>query len=352
MALYKQSKSDCWYYDFRVAGKRYRGSTKETRRSAARVFESKLMAEISKRGPSAIPSKSPTLKDLSERFLKWVEECSLDADTKRYYKNGWRLLEEKEIINMRISEIISDDADRLQFAGSPSNGNNARKTLRRMLHKAREWKLLYEVPVVPLLEEMPRTRLILPNEERALLAAATQPCRDVLILELDTGMRPYREICAMRWEYVDWENKKYYVYSSKTRKGRRWVPLGDRAYRVLQERHKNQSEGWVFPARNKQSKSGHVTSVHKAFEQARITAKVPANVVLYCGRHTFGTLAMAESRNPAAVKDAMGHEELKTTMAYQHHDHVAIIREVINRKNETLYGHTSGHTQTSGSLAE
>jgi integrase len=101
----------------------------------------------------------------------------------------------------------------------------------------------------------------------------------------------------------------------------------------------------IFPARNKQSKSGHVTSVHKAFELARIAAKVPENVVLYCGRHTFGTLAMAESRNPAAVKDAMGHEELKTTMAYQHHDHVAIIREVINRKNENLYGHTSGHTQ-------
>lgn len=345
MALYKQEKSNCWYYDFRVAGRRYRGSTKETGRSAARVFESKLMAEILKRGPSAVPKQSPTLQEVSVRFLKWVGECSLDTDTKRYYKNGWRLLQDKEVVKMKISDITPDDADRLQFGGSPSNGNNARKTLRRMLHKAREWKLLYEVPVVPLLEEKTRTRLILPPEEKALLAAATQPCRDVLILELDTGMRPYREICPMRWEHVDWTNKQYYVYSSKSEKGRRWVPLSDRTYLVLLERHKGQSEGWIFPARNKQSKSGHITSVHKAFEKARIAARVPASVVLYCGRHTFGTLAMAESRNPAAVKDAMGHEELKTTMAYQHHDHVSIIREVINRKNENLYGHTSGHTQ-------
>ncbi|HET9181209.1 MAG TPA: site-specific integrase [Candidatus Angelobacter sp.] len=246
---------------------------------------------------------------------------------------------------MKISDITPDDADRLQFGGSPSNGNNARKTLRRMLHKAREWKLLYEVPVIPLLEESSRTRLILPPEEKALIAAASQPCRDILILELDTGMRPYREICPMRWEYVDWPNKQYYVYSSKTAKGRRWVPLSDRAFQVLRDRHKGQNHGWIFPARNKQSKSGHTTSVQKAFTEARATAKIPTNVVLYCGRHTFGTLAMAESRNPAAVKDAMGHEELKTTMAYQHHDHVSIIREVINRKNENLYGHTSGHTQ-------
>ncbi len=344
MALYKQAKSECWYYDFRIAGKRYRGSTKETTKSRARAFESKLMAEILKRGPSAVPKKPPTLQELSVRFLKWVDECSLDADTKRYYKNGWRLLKDKDIVRMRISDITPDDADRLRFGGSPSNGNNARKTLRRMLYKAQEWKLLYEVPVVPLLEETPRTRLILPQEEKALLAVANQPCRDVLILELDTGMRPYREVCPMRWEYVDWTNRQYYVYSSKSKKGRRWVPLSDRAYQLLLARYKGQNEGWVFPARNKQSKTGHTTTVYKAYEKARIAAGIPENVVLYCGRHTFGTLAMAESRNPAAVRDAMGHEELKTTMAYQHHEHVSIIREVVNRKNENLYGHTFGHT--------
>jgi site-specific recombinase XerC len=57
--------------------------------------------------------------------------------------------------------------------------------------------------------------------------------------------------------------------------------------------------------------------------------------VLYCARHTFGTVAVADSQNPAAVMDAMGHEDLKTTLAYQHQD-LRVIRDVIDRKNERL----------------
>jgi hypothetical protein len=33
--------------------------------------------------------------------------------------------------------------------------------------------------------------------------------------------------------------------------------------------------------------------------------------------------------------EAMGHEDLKTTMIYQHQD-VALIRDVINRRNDAL----------------
>jgi integrase len=95
-------------------------------------------------------------------------------------------------------------------------------------------------------------------------------------------------------------------------------------------------EGWVFPARNKQSKSGHITTVQKQFQRAKEAAGiVDKRVVLYCARHTFGTVAMAESKNPAAVRDAMGHEDLDTTMTYQHQD-LAVIRDVVNRRNEAL----------------
>ena len=44
---------------------------------------------------------------------------------------------------------------------------------------------------------------------------------------------------------------------------------------------------------------------------------------------------MEHTKNPATVKDAMGHEDLKTTMSYLHPD-LSVIREVINRKNSML----------------
>ena len=45
---------------------------------------------------------------------------------------------------------------------------------------------------------------------------------------------------------------------------------------------------------------------------------IPDSLKLYCARHTFGTVAMAETKNPGLVKDVMGHESLTTTMIYMH----------------------------------
>ena len=54
---------------------------------------------------------------------------------------------------------------------------------------------------------------------------------------------------------------------------------------------------------------------------------------LYCARHTFGTVAMAETRNPGLVKEVMGHESLSTTMIYLHPE-TAQIKNVIDRRNQ------------------
>ena len=80
----------------------------------------------------------------------------------------------------------------------------------------------------------------------------------------------------------------------------------------------------------------HITTVHKQFQTAKKDAGITdPRVVLYCARHTFGTVAMADSQNPAAVMDAMGHKDLKTTLVYQHQD-LRVIKDAIDRKNERL----------------
>jgi hypothetical protein len=47
---------------------------------------------------------------------------------------------------MRLDQITRDVAEVLKFSGSSSNGNCALQTLRRMLHKAEEWKLIGTAP--------------------------------------------------------------------------------------------------------------------------------------------------------------------------------------------------------------
>lgn len=231
---------------------------------------------------------------------------------------------------MLLDRIGSLDLDRLQFDGSAAYVNQAFRTLRRMLGKAEEWKMIRAVPKIKLAKEYGRSELITAERESRLLSFAAQPCHDVIVIVQDTGMRPEDEVFTMRWEHVDWLNNRYFVYDSKTPAGIRYVPISERMQKVLLSRFKGQRQGWVFPS--KRSKSGHLTTVAKQFREARKKAKLPDAVKLYCGRHTFGTDALERTKNLAAVMKAMGHSDVRCTMRYQHPG-IDAIRDAVNQRN-------------------
>jgi integrase len=125
----------------------------------------------------------------------------------------------------------------------------------------------------------------------------------------------------MRLEHINWESAFYFTPKGKTRKARRLVPLSERVIALLrniQLEQLGQTEGWVFPS--KKSTSGHIglSGIEHAFRKLARKLGIPDALKLYCARHTFGTVAMAETRNPGLVKEVMGHESLDTTMGYLH----------------------------------
>jgi len=333
MAL--QKRGDTYHYHFWVAGKRYRGSTKQTSLAAARRVESLLVAQAEQKGEIVLSKRSPFLREFSEKFLDWVNNKSgLQQRTKEYYANGWRLLAETDIAGMRMSEIARDDALSLTFPGGAANHNNALRTLRRMLGKAEEWKILRAAPKIKLVQEKPRSRVIDEAIEAKLRPFCDQNLKDVLMIMRDTGMRNRKEVFLMRWEHVDWTNNLYFVYESKTPKGRRFVPISPRVRRALEARHAKQKKpkaGWVFPARR--GKSEHLTSLHKQFAKVRKQAGLPDDLVLYCARHGFGTEMYRETKNLFAVMQVMGHTAVTTTMKYQHQG-IEEIAKVASRRTQ------------------
>src|SRR5882724_4788661 len=102
----------------------------------------------------------------------------------------------------------------------------------------------------------------------------------------DTGMRNKKELSCARIEDIDWHNRVFFIPDSKTDNGRRFVPLSDRALELLKARCGDRREGWIFTAF---SASGHLTTVDRKFRQARSEAGLPEKLVLYCGRHDYGT---------------------------------------------------------------
>jgi hypothetical protein len=51
-----------------------------------------------------------------------------------YYTNGWRMVKDAPFAKLRVTEIRSSDVTDLVIPGSASNVNNARHTVRPLLH--------------------------------------------------------------------------------------------------------------------------------------------------------------------------------------------------------------------------
>ena len=324
MKLFKKPKSKFYWYDFTVRARRYRGSTQETKSVRALKAASLKLASVME-NTDPFPSKPTALGEFTERFLAWVDNGRLEEKTKKFYRNGWRLLKATPVSNARVDQITGDCAEQLKFPGSAANANCALRTLRRMLHKAEEWKMIGHAPKIKLMKEHGRHLRLDDEAERKLLEGA-KACtwrrrtfelfRDIVILMRDTGMRNQRELYRMRIENLDWENRLIFVPDSKTPEGRRLVPMSRRVFELLRARCGTRTEGWVFPS--KRPASGHVCSIDRLFRQARQQAGLPKELVLYCARHDYGTRVLMRTGNLAAVMRTMGHRDVKTAMHYQH----------------------------------
>lgn len=265
----------------------------------------------------------------------------MEPKSKAYYREGWRMLSLTALVGMRLDKIAAEDIDKLTFAGVPANTNCALRTLRRMLHKAEGWKLVRQPAKVKLLKEYGRALRLDEEAEERLLAAADELVekgdwtpevrllfRDIIMLVRDTGMRNERELYRMRIENINWNDKVIFVPDSKTPDGRRLVPMSERAIALLMPRCGSHTEGWVFPS--KRSRAGHLTTIARRFREARKEARLPQTLVLYCGRHDFGTRVLKHTGNLAAVMKTMGHKDVKTAMQYQHPE-LDLVRTALNR---------------------
>jgi integrase len=334
MALRK--RGGVWHYDFAIDGRRYRGTTKQTVPSRARMIEAKLMSDARQR-KLTVQHRTLTLADFSNRFLDWVELTRLEAKSKEYYRGGWRMLASTPVSRMKLSHITTDEAGVLRFDHSPANTNRALRTLRRMLGKAAEWGLIAAPPRIKLLKEEGRSALIDKDAEAKLLAASPQPLHDVAILVLDSGMRP-NEVFEMRWEDLTWDPGTIFIPRGKTKRSRRHIPMSERVIEALNRRRNGQTEGWVFPS---DSACGHTTSVAKAFAKARATARLSKKIVLYSGRHSFATTILGATGDLSLVMRVLGHSSAHTAMIYQHPS-LETVRTVINENQ--VARHNSRHT--------
>ena len=153
MSIYQ--RGDVWYYLFYINGRRHRGSTKtKNQKQAERVEARKRVA--AEEGESLRPKRVPLVREFGKQFIEWLDKTTLAENTKADYKNGRRLILKTPLSGMRMDQITADDVETTKFHESPHSRNCAIRTLRRMLGKARDWKVLREVPRIKTGQSLPQ----------------------------------------------------------------------------------------------------------------------------------------------------------------------------------------------------
>lgn len=358
MPLVRKKHSPFWYYDFRYGGRRYRESTEKTVKAQAALVEAEALAALQRGDYKARAGKKPPLlRAFLPEYLDAIEANQLlSLATKRYYQNGVRLIRNTPLVDIPIDLITKTIVAAAEFPGSGSNANNAVRTLRSALSYAAELCIIRSAPSLHLHRERERDQTYSPQQEADLLVVADQDTKDGLILLFDSGMRP-EEACRLEVEWILWDHNTIRIVGGKTRAATREIPMTTRVREMLTARLKRLQASrfashrlgkFVFPAK-KMGTHISIKTFRDGFNKAKAATNLPADLVLYSTRHTFGT-DMAELGNPKLTMRTMGHTQIKTSARYQHPEtsRVAGFLDERNAKRKSLTNPSRGNGQTFG----
>jgi len=166
------------------------------------------------------------------------------------------------------------------------------------------------------LDRMRERRLAkIPSYEVAkAVIASMRECqsRNFYALILETGLR-FGEAYALRWDQVDWENRRLIMEKSEKRSEGSYLPLSDAAIQILRDQQRyTANQPFVFSV----SRRNLVRTLARA--KARVNLPGAELVNAKNLRHLFATRWYAMTRDLVLVQRLLRHRSLLTTQRYVH----------------------------------
>jgi integrase len=160
-----------------------------------------------------------------------------------------------------------------------------------------------------------RVRYLTEDEEKRLFEAMgdNEQLKDIVTVALHTGMRR-GEIFNLKWFDLDFDREVIQVRKTKT-KLNRVVPMNARVRQVLNQQRR--SSEFVFTS---DRTGGRLVDVKKAFDAARIEAKIP-DFQLRDLRHSCATRLSDQGEELVTVAEILGHTDIRMTKRYSHAMH-------------------------------
>lgn len=332
----KLVESAVYWYDFVRDGVRHRASTGVENKRDAENIESAEKTNIA-RGQVGIATRkpAPALKDYAKTFEKDIETLKSDKPaTVAFYKEKLRrLLEFEPLAACRLdridealiasySEMRRRRVSRHGRAVAPASVNRELATLRRILRRAKDLKVIADVPKIELLGGERRREFVLAHaNEKTYLDACPEPLKDAALLMLDTALRS-GEAAKLEWRDVHLKaaaGKKYgylQVRHGKSAAAARTVSLTERVSKMLAARKRAAKTFYVFPGEAGAAILG--TTLDHQHARVRTTLKLSAEFVLHSLRHTMLTRLGEAGLDAFTIKEIAGHSSITISQRYVH----------------------------------
>jgi len=234
----KQGKSQYWYIDYTLNGKRRWesvGRVGEVSKADARKLLALRRTEILQ-GKFKAPDKRvvPTFAEFSKEYLEYAKGNKKSWDRDMYSLRKLVPFFGNYTLN-DISPILIEKYKRDRKKGvSGRTVNIELSLLRRMFNLGVAWDKCQSNPVSKVKfykEELNKTRVLSDEEEHRLLEACSDHLKPILVTALNTGMR-YGEILSLYWKdvYLD----EGYINVAQSKSGRsRQIPINSRLEEAL-----------------------------------------------------------------------------------------------------------------------
>ena len=190
--------------------------------------------------------------------------------------------------------------------------------------------VLKKVRKVKQLEENnKRLRYLSPEECERLIYSCSDYLKPIVITALHTGMRK-TEILKLKWKQADMKNG--FINLSDTKSGkRRSISISETLNITLKSIARRLDIQYVFfnPKTGK-----HYNDIKKAFNRACDKAKI-TDFRFHDLRHTFASQLLMGGGDLVALKEILGHSDIKMTLRYAHLAS-AHMKEAVNILNSKL----------------
>ncbi len=270
--------------------------------------------------------RSPTMKDLGQRFLEEYVAIRCKPTTQSEYKRSVEIFINSRLGTRKVTDIERKDIAELHHSlrHIPYQANRTLGVLSKMFNLAEVWGIRpdHSNPCLHVKKypEKKRERF-LSLEEYAVLGKTLQECEEqglempstinAIRLLMLTGCR-LGEIMTLKWEYVHLKERELRLPDSKT--GAKIVHFGQAAADVLNRIEREEDNPWVITGI---IPGQPLNCLQRQWRRIRDRAGLPG-LRIHDLRHSYASGALSLGEGLPMIGKLLGHTQVQTTARYAH----------------------------------